>query len=151
MRDVLYLAWRYLGDHRLKTAILVTSIMLIIYLPIGLTGDLAQIAGHLIERAPDGIGWVYFMSGGSEAIEAALKMARQYFLETGEAERTRFIARRQSYHGNTLGALAAGGNAWRREPFEPMLMDVGHIAPCYAFRDRSGEETEEAYGLRVAD
>ena len=110
-----------------------------------------ELAAHLIARAPEGIGWVYFMSGGSEAIEAALKMARQYFLETGEAERTRFIARRQSYHGNTLGALAAGGNAWRREPFEPMLMDVGHIAPCYAYRDRSGEETEEAYGLRVAD
>jgi len=67
-----------------------------------------ELAGHIIERAPDGIGWVYFMSGGSEAIEAALKMARQYFLETGEPERTRFIARRQSFHGNTLGALAAG-------------------------------------------
>ena len=91
------------------------------------------------------------MSGGSEAIEAALKMARQYFLETGEAERTRFIARRQSYHGNTLGALAAGGSVRRREPFEPMLMDVGRIAPCYAYRDRLGDATEEEYGLRVAD
>ena len=110
-----------------------------------------ELAGHLIERAPDGIGWVYFMSGGSEAIEAALKMARQYFLETGEPERTRFIARRQSFHGNTLGALAAGGNIRRREPFEPMLMDVNHIAPCYAYRDRLEEETEEEYGLRVAD
>ncbi len=110
-----------------------------------------ELAAHLIARAPEGIGWVYFMSGGSEAIEAALKMARQYFLETGEAERTRFIARRQSFHGNTLGALAAGGNAWRRQPFEPMLMEVSHIAPCYAYRYRLGEETEEAYGLRVAD
>ena len=110
-----------------------------------------ELAGHIIERAPDGIGWVYFMSGGSEAIEAALKMARQYFLETGEPERTRFIARRQSFHGNTLGALAAGGNVWRREPFEPMLMDVSHIAPCYAYRDQFREETEAEYGLRVAD
>ena len=110
-----------------------------------------ELAAHLIERAPEGIGWVYFVSGGSEAIEAALKMARQYFLETGEPERTRFIARRQSYHGNTLGALAIGGNAWRREPFEPMLMEVGHIAPCYAYRDQLPKETEEAYGLRVAD
>jgi hypothetical protein len=110
-----------------------------------------ELAGHLIERAPDGIGWVYFMSGGSEAIEAALKMARQYFLETGEPDRTRFIARRQSFHGNTLGALAAGGNVWRREPFEPMLMDVSHIAPCYAYRDQFREETDEEYGLRVAD
>ena len=110
-----------------------------------------ELAGHLIERAPDGVGWVYFMSGGSEAIEAALKMARQYFLETGEPDRTRFIARRQSFHGNTLGALAAGGNVWRREPFEPMLMDVSHIAPCYAYRGQLGEETEAEYGLRVAD
>ncbi|MCH7865770.1 MAG: aspartate aminotransferase family protein [Proteobacteria bacterium] len=115
------------------------------------SGPAEELAQHLIERAPDGIGWVYFMSGGSEAIEAALKMARQYFLETGEPERTRFIARRQSYHGNTLGALAIGGNVWRREPFEPMLMEVGHIAPCYAYRDQLPKETEEEYGLRVAD
>ena len=73
-----------------------------------------ELADLLVGKAPDGIGMVYFMSGGSEAIEAALKMARQYFLETGEPDRTRFIARRQSYHGNTLGALAVGGNVWRR-------------------------------------
>ena len=91
------------------------------------------------------------MSGGSEAIEAALKMARQFFLETGEPSRSKFIARRQSYHGNTLGALATGGNALRRKPFEPMLMDVSHIAPCYAYRDRREDETDEEYGIRAAD
>ena len=94
---------------------------------------------------------VYFVSGGSEAVEAAVKMARQYFLEVGEPQRRCLIARRQSYHGNTLGALAAGGNQWRRLPFEPLLVDVAHIAPCYAYRGREPGETEEAYGLRVAD
>ncbi len=110
-----------------------------------------DLADLLVGKAPDGIGMVYFMSGGSEAVEAALKMARQYFLETGEPDRTRFIARRQSYHGNTLGALAVGGNVWRRQPFEAMLMDVSHIAPCYAYRDQSEGETEEQYGHRAAD
>ncbi len=110
-----------------------------------------ELADLLIGKAPDGIEAVYFVSGGSEAMEAALKMARQYFLETGEPERTKFIARRQSYHGNTLGALSVGGNIWRREPFKAMLMDVGHIQPCYAYRNQSDGETEEEYGLRAAD
>ncbi|MBB4287772.1 aspartate aminotransferase family protein [Roseospira goensis] len=94
---------------------------------------------------------VYFVSGGSEAAEAALKLARQYFLEICQPGRHRIIARRQSYHGNTLGALAVGGNQWRRQPFEPMLMPATHIAPCYAYRDRREDESEAAYGQRVAD
>ncbi len=110
-----------------------------------------ELADYLVAKAPGGIEKVYFMSGGSEAVEASLKMARQYFLESGESERTRFIARRQSFHGNTLGALSVGGNALRREPFEPMLMSVSHIAPCYAYRGQADGETEEDYGLRVAD
>ena len=110
-----------------------------------------ELADDLVAKAPGGIEKVYFMSGGSEAVEASLKMARQYFLETGEPGRTRFIARRQSYHGNTLGALSVGGNALRREPFEPMLMSVSHIAPCYAYRGQADGETEEDYGLRCAD
>jgi len=116
------------------------------------TSEPAEALGDLlIETAPPGIEWVYFMSGGSEAVEAALKMARQYFLEIGEPERCRFIARRQSYHGNTLGALAVGGNALRRAPFQPLLMEVSHISPCYAYRGMAEGETEEAYGRRVAD
>jgi len=110
-----------------------------------------ELADLLISLAPEGIEKVYFLSGGSEAVEAALKMARQYFVEIGENDRTRFIARRQSYHGNTLGALSVGGNMWRREPFEAMLMEGHHIAPCYAYRDMQGNESEEEYGLRVAD
>ena len=75
-----------------------------------------QLADEPDPHAPAGMSHAYFVSGGSEAIEAALKMARQYFVEIGQPQRTHFIARRQSYHGNTLGALAVGGNAWRRAP-----------------------------------
>jgi adenosylmethionine-8-amino-7-oxononanoate aminotransferase len=93
---------------------------------------------------------VYFVSGGSEAMEATLKMARQYHLERGEPGRTLFVARRQSYHGNTLGALSVGGNAWRREPFAPLLAPVRHVSPCYAYRDRAAGESDAQYGERLA-
>ncbi|HVL59414.1 MAG TPA: aspartate aminotransferase family protein [Burkholderiaceae bacterium] len=109
-----------------------------------------QLASHLIERAPEGIDHVYFVSGGSEAIEAALKMARQYFVEIGQPERSVLIGRRQSYHGNTLGALAVGGNEWRRRQFAPLLIDAVHVSPCYPYRDRHVGETAEQYGERLA-
>jgi adenosylmethionine-8-amino-7-oxononanoate aminotransferase len=116
------------------------------------TSDPAEhLADRLVSAAPAGIDRVYLVSGGSEAVEAALKLSRQYFLEIGQPQRRRIIARRQSYHGNTLGALAAGGNAWRRAQFAPMLMEVSHIAPCYDYRDRAEGEPPEAYGRRVAD
>jgi len=110
------------------------------------------LADMLSAAAPGDLSQVYFVSGGSEAVEAALKMARQYFVEIGEPERRHIVARRQSYHGNTIGALSAGGNEWRRAQFAPLLVpNVRHIAPCYAYRDKAPEESEEAYGLRVAD
>jgi adenosylmethionine-8-amino-7-oxononanoate aminotransferase len=93
---------------------------------------------------------VYLVSGGSEAVEAALKLARQYFVEIGQPQRRHFIARRQSYHGNTLGALAVGGNEWRRRQFAPLLIDVAHVSPCYEYRDRRADESAEAYGARLA-
>ena len=108
-----------------------------------------QLADNLIANAPDDITQVYFVSGGSEAVEAALKMARQYFVEIGQPQRRHFISRRQSYHGNTLGALAVGGNQWRRAQFEPILIDVTHVSPCYEYRDRQPTETPEAYGQRL--
>lgn len=108
-----------------------------------------ELADVLIAAAPPGMSHVYFVSGGSEAMEAALKMARQYFVEIGQPQRRHFVARRQSYHGNTLGALAVGGNEWRREQFRPLLMDVAHVAPCYEYRDRAADETPEAYGARL--
>ncbi len=108
-----------------------------------------QLADTLVAAAPSGISHAYFLSGGSEAIETALKMARQYFVEIGQPERRHFIARRQGYHGNTLGALAVGGNAWRRAPFAPLLIDVTHVAPCYEYRDRRDDESAEQYGQRL--
>ena len=110
-----------------------------------------ELAALLVDTAPPGIEWVYFQSGGSEAVECALKMARQYYLEIGQFQRHRFIARRQSYHGNTLGALAVGGNAWRRAPYQPLLTESTHIAPCYAYRGQNDGESEADYGRRVAD
>lgn len=114
------------------------------------TTDVAEeLADVLIASAPQGMSHAYFVSGGSEAVEAALKMARQYAVEIGQPQRRHFIARRQSYHGNTLGALAVGGNAWRRAQFEPLLIDVTHVSPCYEYRDRSADETPEQYGQRL--
>ena len=110
-----------------------------------------RLAEKLAERAPGTLDWAFFVSGGSEAIESALKMARQYFVERGETGRSKFITRRQSFHGNTLGALAAGGNRWRRAQFEPLLIETHRIEPCYEYRGRKLEETPEVYGLRVAD
>ena len=109
-----------------------------------------QLADQLVRTAPAGMSHAYFVSGGSEAVEAALKMARQYCLEIGQPERSHFIARRQSYHGNTLGALAVGGNEWRRRQFAPLLIDVTHVSPCYPYRDQQPGETPEAYGQRLA-
>ena len=108
------------------------------------------LADHLIARAPEGLSRVYFTSGGSEANETALKLVRQYFVETGQPGRHRFIARRQSYHGNTLGALSVGGNLPRREMFLPLLMEASHITPCYAFRYKEPGESDEEFGARAA-
>ena len=110
-----------------------------------------ELAAMLCAAAPEGIDRAYLVSGGSEAVESAIKLARQYFLEKGEPQRHRVIARRQSYHGNTLGALAAGGNEWRRAQFSPLLVETSHIAPCYEYRLRQPDETAEEYGQRAAN
>lgn len=109
-----------------------------------------DLADFLQNKAPGNLNHVYFVSGGSEAVEAALKLARQYFVEIDQTERRHFIARRQSYHGNTLGALAIGGNAWRRQPFLPLLIEAHHVSPCYAYRDQLPNESEEQYASRLA-
>jgi adenosylmethionine-8-amino-7-oxononanoate aminotransferase len=110
-----------------------------------------RLAELLVGGAPGGLTHAYFVSSGSEAMEAALKIARQYALEIGQAQRIRVVARRQSYHGNTLGALAAGGNAMRRAPYEPMLAPVfSHVSPCFAYRERGAAEDDAAYAARLA-
>jgi adenosylmethionine-8-amino-7-oxononanoate aminotransferase len=110
-----------------------------------------DLADFLIDCAPAEFGKVFYVSGGSEAVESALKLARQYHLEKGAPRRSKIISRRQSFHGNTLGVLAAGGNEWRRRQFEPLLFNVSHISPCFAYRDQTEDETAEQYGLRVAN
>ena len=115
------------------------------------TAAAEELGDLLISHAPGGIERVYLVSGGSEAVEAALKLARQYFLEKGEPQRHRVIARKQSYHGNTLGALAAGGNEWRRAQFAPLLVETSHISPVYEYRGRRADESAFDYGQRVAN
>lgn len=110
-----------------------------------------DLADLLIAHAPPGIDRVYFVSGGSEAVEAAIKLGRQYFVELGLPEKGHVISRRQSYHGNTLGALAVGGNEWRRAPFAPLMIDTSHISPCYEYRGKQEDETSFEYGQRVAN
>ena len=114
------------------------------------TSEVAEeLADRPVRDAPAGTSHAYFVSGGSEAVEGALKMARQYFVETGQPQREHFIARRQSYHGNTLGALAVGGNESRRRQFAPLLIPVTQVSSCYEYRDRRPHETPAAYGERL--
>lgn len=111
-----------------------------------------QLADKLVFLAPEGIERVYLVSGGSEAVEAAIKLARQYFIEIGQPERSQIISRWQSYHGNTLGALATGGNKWRRAQYEPLLADaMHHIEPCHFWRGGEPDESEFDYGQRMAN
>jgi len=112
-----------------------------------------DLADYLVSHAPKGTGEgrVMFLGSGSEAMEAALKLARQYFVERGETKRSRIIARKPSYHGNTLGALATGGHAGRRAPFDPLLMDVSHIDAAYAYRMQKATESEADFALRMAN
>jgi adenosylmethionine-8-amino-7-oxononanoate aminotransferase len=109
-----------------------------------------ELAEELAAQAPHGLNRIFYVSGGSEAVEAALKLARQYFVERGEQQRRFFIARRQSYHGVTLGALAIGGRQWQRKQFDPLLIETHHVSPVYEYRDRRADETADAYGARLA-
>jgi len=109
------------------------------------------LADKLVGHEPGGLGYAYLVSGGSEAIEAGIKLARQYFIEIGQPQRRHFIARRQSYHGNTLGALAAGGNAWRREPYAPLLSTAfSHVTPAFAYHEKRDNESEADFVGRLA-
>ena len=109
------------------------------------------LADLLLHDEPGGLSHAFFVSSGSEAMEAALKLARQYFIEKGEPSRTRFIARRQSYHGNTLGALGAGGHTARRAPYEPLLgAAFSRVSPCFAYHYQGPGESTEQYVRRLA-
>ena len=110
-----------------------------------------ELAAWLCERAPGAFGRVVFAAGGSEAVEAALKIARQVHLERGETKRSRFIGRRQSYHGATLGGMSVGYHVLRRKTYLPMLSDAFSHIPCaHAYRHQRGGESDEEYGKRAA-
>jgi adenosylmethionine-8-amino-7-oxononanoate aminotransferase len=113
----------------------------------------AESLAHIVlDGEPGGLAYAYFCSSGSEGTEASLKLARQYFLEIGQPRRVHFIARRQGYHGNTLGALAAGGNMMRRALYEPILSSAfSLVSPCFAYRFQNQGESDEQYVDRLAD
>ena len=109
-----------------------------------------ELAARLAERFGEGGARVYFLSGGSEANETAIKLARQYWLARGKDSKHIVISREQSYHGNTLGALSLSGNPMRRDIYAPCLHDWPRIAPCYAYRHQQDDETDDEYGERAA-
>jgi len=141
------------GDERVVEAIARQARELAYAHTVFFTCDAAEeLAELLVGDRPGGLSRAYFASSGSEAMEAALKLARQYFLELGQPQRCRFVARRQSYHGNTLGALGLGGNMARREPYAPILADCfSHVSPCFAYRGQGTDESDADYVARLAD
>ena len=140
------------SDEHVKNAIIQQAQQLSYAHTSFFTTEVAEkLATRLARYAPGDQTVVYLVSSGSESIEAALKLARQYFVEIGQNDRRHIITRKQSYHGNTPGALASGGNQWRRKQFEPLLIDTTLISPCYEYRYKLGGETEEEYGLRIAN
>jgi len=109
-----------------------------------------HLAAGLVEKFGEDDARVYFLSGGSEANEAAIKLVRQYWVARGMNDKRVFISRHQSYHGNTLGALSLSGNPGRREVFEPLLNDWPKISQCYAYRLQQPGESDLDYGVRCA-
>ncbi|TYB44992.1 aspartate aminotransferase family protein [Actinomadura chibensis] len=117
----------------------------------GFTSDAQEtLARELAAFAPDGLDYVRFVSGGSEANETAIKLARHYFVETGRPEKYKVVGRWRSYHGNTLGALSATGHVLRRVGYTPMLLPFAHAAPPYRYRCQFCADAP-ACSLRCAD
>jgi adenosylmethionine-8-amino-7-oxononanoate aminotransferase len=114
------------------------------------TTDPAERLADMLVETSGGLSKAQFLSGGSEAMELALKIAYQYHCENGQPERTWLVARRQSYHGSTLATLAISGNRARRSVFEPLLPPAAFVSPCYAYRDRLAYESDEDYAGRLA-
>ncbi|KAL4939997.1 hypothetical protein BDV06DRAFT_197609 [Aspergillus oleicola] len=143
------------NDPRVKKAIMEQlDKTAYVYSPFFTVPAAEEIASFLTKSTGGKMGKVFIVSSGTEAIEASLKMARQYYTELPEPQmqRTKFIARRQSYHGNTLGSLATGGHKARRAIYEPILAtNTSHVSPCYPYRDMENGETEEGYVARLAE
>lgn len=109
-----------------------------------------ELADIVLEGNTSGLEMAFFVGSGSEAVETAMKMARQYFYEKGETERVHFVGRKQSYHGNTLSTMAVGGNVARKAPYAPCLYShVSHVTPPYAYRYKKDSETEDVFTARL--
>ncbi|EME39001.1 hypothetical protein DOTSEDRAFT_92257 [Dothistroma septosporum NZE10] len=121
------------------------------YSPFFTTSASEALAKQLVESTNGEMSKVFIVSSGTEAVEAALKLARQYFVETNQPERVHFIARKQSYHGNTLGSLAVGYHKARRGIYQPLLStNVSHISPCYPYRGKRPGQSDEGYVQNLA-
>ncbi|KAF4972032.1 hypothetical protein FSARC_1300 [Fusarium sarcochroum] len=117
------------------------------------TDSAEDLANYLLEGEPFGLTRAYFINSGSEAMDSAMKLARQYHVENGQPQRTRFVSRRQAYHGNTIGAMTVSSNLARRAPYENALLldNVSYVSPAYEYRVKKDEETEEEYAKRLVD
>lgn len=109
-----------------------------------------ELATRIAKLAPGDLNRVFFTTGGGEAVETAIKMARQYFRLKGEATRHKVISRRIAYHGTTMGALAVTGIPPLRTPFEPLMPGGNHISNTNRFRHPLGDD-EKAYMLAITD
>jgi adenosylmethionine-8-amino-7-oxononanoate aminotransferase len=115
------------------------------------TGACEELAGRVAALSSDTeLDRVYFVSGGSEAVETAVKMARQYWREVGEPDRAKVLSRWTSYHGNTAGALALGGHTGRRSPYQPLILHTPHVEPCYCYRCPYGKK-QDSCALECAE
>jgi adenosylmethionine-8-amino-7-oxononanoate aminotransferase len=109
-----------------------------------------SLADRIVAICPTGLVRVYYLSGGSEAVETAVKMARQYQVDRGMPSKYKVISRWTSYHGNTLGALALGGHTGRRKYYLPLIQHTPHIVPAYCYRCPFGR-IPDACSLECAD
>lgn len=110
-----------------------------------------QLADEILGHEPGGLSHAFFTSSGSEAMESALKMARQYHMERGDPDRVHFISRRQSYHGNNFGTMAVSGHLARRAPYEAILpKGFSHVSPCFPYHGQAETESDAAYVTRLA-
>lgn len=117
------------------------------------TSSAEYLANYILEGEPFGLTRAYFVGSGSEAMDSAMKLARQYHVENGQPERVRFVSRRQAYHGNTIGAMSVGSHVARRAPYENAILldNVSYVSPAYEYRVRKDGETEEEYSKRLVD
>ena len=116
------------------------------------TTSASDLATSILSGNPHGLTKAFFVGSGSEAMDAAMKLARQYFHERGQSARRNFVAREQSYHGATIGAMSLSSNLPRKVPYEPLLLKtVSHVSPAYAYQYRRAEESEEQYVVRLVE